>query len=189
MTKLHDLTKFSEHARMFIFTILNAVINTVLLPDCMFIRKMLQSDWLDSGTWTICTFPYRRSGPFIRLSIKVKRRDFWEDGRETIDRGREMLVTFRKLSVNFENFPGRPETVDYYIFSRVFHQFISSAQTFPSMFNSEYFSQAINSLITGWTVYTKNINPSVLRIDLPAVGLYVRTSGFIFFRIDSPISY
>ena len=25
--------------------------------------------------------------------------------------------------------------------------------------------------------------------SIPAVGLYVRTSGFIFFRIDSPISY
>ena len=29
-TAEHDLTKFSEHARMFIFTILNAVINTVI---------------------------------------------------------------------------------------------------------------------------------------------------------------
>ena len=26
-------------------------------------------------------------------------------------------------------------------------------------------------------------------LDLPAVGLYVRTSDFIFFRIDNPISY
>ena len=55
-----------------------------LLPDCMFIRKMLQSDWLDYGT-----FPYRRSGPFIRFSIKVKTQDFWEDDRETINRSRE----------------------------------------------------------------------------------------------------
>ena len=29
-TAEHDLTKFSEHACMFIFTILNAVINTVI---------------------------------------------------------------------------------------------------------------------------------------------------------------
>ena len=29
-TAEHDLTKFSEHARMFILTILNAVINTVI---------------------------------------------------------------------------------------------------------------------------------------------------------------
>ena len=36
-----------------------------LLPDRMFIRKMVESDWLDYGTWTIYTFPYRRSGPFI----------------------------------------------------------------------------------------------------------------------------
>ena len=54
-----------------------------------------------TGWMTIYTCPYRRFGPFIRLSIKVKTRDFWEDGRETIDRGREMLVTFGKLSVNF----------------------------------------------------------------------------------------
>ena len=73
----------------------------------MFIRKMLLSDWLDSGTWTIYTFPYRRSGPFIRLSIKVKTQDFWEDGRETIDRGREMLVTFGKFSVNFRKLSGK----------------------------------------------------------------------------------
>ena len=32
-TAEHDLTKFSEHACMFIFTILNAVINTVIRFD------------------------------------------------------------------------------------------------------------------------------------------------------------
>ena len=73
----------------------------------MFIRKMLLSDWLDSGTWTIYTFLYRRSGPFIRLSIKIKTQDFWEDGREAIDRGREKLVTFGKLSVNFRKLSGK----------------------------------------------------------------------------------
>ena len=41
-----------------------------------------------------------------------------------------MLVTFGKLSVIFGNFPERPETVDYYIFSRVFHQFTFSTN-FP----------------------------------------------------------
>ena len=79
----------------------------LLVPDCMLICKMLESDWLDYGTWTIYTFPYRRSGPFIRLSIKVKTQDFWKDGREAIDRGREKLVTFRKLSVNFRKFSGK----------------------------------------------------------------------------------
>ena len=79
----------------------------ILLPDCMFICKMLQSDWLDSGTWTIYTFPYRRSGPFVQLSIKVKTQDFWENGRETIDRGSEMLVTFGKLSVNLRKLSGK----------------------------------------------------------------------------------
>ena len=43
----------------------------------------------------------------LRLSIKVKSQDFWEDGRETIDRGREMLVTFGKLSVNFRKLSGK----------------------------------------------------------------------------------
>ena len=78
-----------------------------LLPDCMFIRKMLQSDWLDYGTRTIYTFPYRRSRPFIRFSIKVKTQDFWEDERETINRSREKLVTFGKLSVNFRKLSGK----------------------------------------------------------------------------------
>ena len=73
----------------------------------MFICKMLQSDWLDYKAWTIYTFPYRRSGPFKRVSIKVKTQDFWEDGRETIDLGREKLVTFGKLSVNFLKLPGK----------------------------------------------------------------------------------
>ena len=116
---------------------------------------------------------------------KLKHRIFGKmvDGRETIDRGREKLVTFGKLSVNF---PEKTETIDYYIFSKVFHQF-TLGTNFRSLqvACSEIFSQAINSLITGWTVSTKNINPSVL----PAVGLYVRTSGFIFFCIDSPTSY
>ena len=78
-----------------------------LLPDCMFICKMMQSDWLDYGTWTIYTFLYRRSGPFIWLSIKVKTQDFWEDDRETVERGREKFVTFGKLSVNFRKLSGK----------------------------------------------------------------------------------
>ena len=76
----------------------------------MFTRKMLESDWLDYGTWTIYTSPYRRSGPSTRLSIQVKTQDFqdfWKDGREAIDRGREKLVTFGKLSVNFRKFSGK----------------------------------------------------------------------------------
>ena len=74
----------------------------------MFIRKMLQSDWLNYySTWAIYTFPYRWSGPFIRLSIKVKTQDFWEDGGETIDRGREKFVMFGKLSVNFRKLSGK----------------------------------------------------------------------------------
>ena len=84
---------------------------------------------------------------------------------------------FGKMAQKLSNFPERPEMIDYYIFGRVFHQFTFSAN---SRACSEYFSQAINSLITDWTVNTKNINPSVLRIDLPAVGLYVRPRALYF---------
>ena len=86
---------------------LSTVYTAFLLPDCMFICKMVQSRWLDYRAWTIYTFPYRRSGPFIRLSIKVKTQDFSEDGRETIDKGREKIVTFGKLSVNFRKLSGK----------------------------------------------------------------------------------
>ena len=41
----------------------------------------------------------------------------------------------------------------------------------------------INSLTAGWTAYTKDINPLVLRIDLPLVDLYIRTLGFISFSV------
>ena len=68
---------------------------------------MLQSDWLDYETWTIYTFPYRQSGPFIRFSIKVKTPHFWGDDRETINRSREKLVTFGKLPVNFRKLSGK----------------------------------------------------------------------------------
>ena len=56
-------------------------IQALLLPDCMFIRKMLQSEWLDYGTWTIKTFPYRRSGPFIQHLFTVKTYVFRETGK------------------------------------------------------------------------------------------------------------
>ena len=48
-------------------------------------------------------FPYRWSGPLDQS----KTHGFWEDGGETIDRGREKLLTFGKLSVNFRNFSGK----------------------------------------------------------------------------------
>ena len=38
---------------------------------------------------------------------KLKLRDLWKDGREVIDRGREKLVTFGKLSVNFRKLSGK----------------------------------------------------------------------------------
>ena len=59
---------------------------------------MLQFDY---GTWTIYTFPYKRYGPFIWLSTKLKTQDFWQYGGETVNKGHEKLVTFGKLSVNF----------------------------------------------------------------------------------------
>ena len=52
---------------------------------------------------------FRIDGPdrLYGFPIKIKTQDFWEDGRETIDRGREMLVTFEKLSVNFRKLSGK----------------------------------------------------------------------------------
>ena len=40
------------------------------------------------------------------------------------------------------------------------------------------FNQAV---VTSLTVYTKNLSPSVLHMDLPAVGLYISTLGFVNF--------
>ena len=83
------------------------------------------------------------------------------------------------------------KTTDYNILAEFKFSRKNFGKYFPKTFREcpEDFSQAIDSLITGWTAYTKNINPSVLRIDLPSVGVYVRTLGFIFFRIGSPTSY
>ena len=114
----------------------------------MFIRK-IAGIWL-VGLWnvSIYPFPYRRSGQFIRLSIKVKTQDFWEDGRETIDRGREKLVKFGKLSVNFRKLSGKTWN----------DRLLRFYQSFPSIYIqhklsracSEYFSQAINKLLINW---------------------------------------
>ena len=52
---------------------------------------------------------FRKDGPdhLYGFRSKLKRRIFWEDGRETIDRGREKFVTFGKLSVNFRKLSGK----------------------------------------------------------------------------------
>ena len=87
---------------------------------------MLQSDWLDYGTWIIYTIPYvKRSGLFIWLLIKDKIQDFWEKGRgkgwsKLSTEEREKLVTFGKLSVNFRKLSGKPKTIDHHVSSRVF---------------------------------------------------------------------
>ena len=62
------------------------------------------------------------------------------------------------------------KTTDCYIFSRVFHQFA--------------FSINVHKILL---IHPNNV-PNIL-VRLPVVGLYIRTSGFIFFRIDSPTSY
>ena len=49
-TAEHDLTKFSEHTRMFIFTILNAVINTVIWYLNSSIGIMLSKNLFNFGT-------------------------------------------------------------------------------------------------------------------------------------------
>ena len=60
--------------------------------------------------------------------------------------------------------------------------------------NFDYFTESRKNsgsrlTITGWTVYRENINLSVFCIDLAVVGIYLRTTGFIFFKIDNPTSY
>ena len=51
---------------------------------------------------------FRIDGPDHLYGFRsVKTQDFWKDGREAIDRGREKLVTFGKLSVNFRKFSGK----------------------------------------------------------------------------------
>ena len=74
-------------------------------------------------------------------------------------------------------------------------EFTFSSRTFRKIFRErpenvlKILVRQINFFISGWAAYTKNINSSVQRIDLRAVGLYVRTLGFIFFRVGSPASY
>ena len=127
----------------------------------MFIRKMLQSDWLDYGLWTTIHFRTDTSDHLYGFRSKLKHRIF---GKMAEKLSTEVIkVSYvRKMVGKFSE----PETIDYYIFSRVFHQFLNN-----------------------WLdcLYDK-FNPSVLPLDLPAVGLYVRTSGFIF-SADSPTSY
>ena len=82
--------------------------------------------------------------------------------------------------------------IDYYIYSRVFHEFTFSTNFPEHVLNISVRQKKKQPLITDWTVYTKNINPSVLRIYRPPFGRSIRqdrTSGFIFFSIDSPTSY
>ena len=50
---------------------------------------------------------YRRPEPFIRLLIKVKITDFWEDGGKLSAEDREKLVTFGKLLANFRKLSGK----------------------------------------------------------------------------------
>ena len=137
----------------------------------MFIRKMLQSDSLHYGTWTVYTFPYRQSGLFIQHLKQLKSRFFGKPENKLSTSDHEKLILLENCHWIFRNFSGWMRRTDYSIFSRVFPQFTISTnflRIFPktSWECCKNFSQAINSLITGWTAYTKNINPSVLRIDL-----------------------
>ena len=43
---------------------------------------------------------------------------------------RKKLIAFGKLSVNFRKLSGKPETIDCYIYNRVFHEFTFSTN-FP----------------------------------------------------------
>ena len=95
----------------------------------------------------------------------------------------------------FRDFSVKPKTIDYYIFSRVFHPLINMHHEFFENFPTtaqeytEDFSQVIKYLVTGWSVYEKYKYLDLSYRNLPAVFLYIRTSGRILFRIDSPTSY
>ena len=96
---------------------------------------MLESDWLDYGTWTIYTFPYRWSRPFIRLSIKVKTQDFWKDGREAIEAIEVVKFSYvRKIIGKFSEIFWKDLKRWIITFLAEFSISLHSAQTFPSMF-------------------------------------------------------
>ena len=75
--------------------------------------------------------------------------------------------------------------MDSYISNKTLNQFLqfifhmNSLETFDNFSKSltkipgysESFSQVLSSLITSWTVYTKIINRSISRLELPVVAL------------------
>ena len=81
----------------------------------MFLGKILQFDWLDYRTWTISTFPYRRSRPFMQPLVPFKTQAFRENGKDAIGRGSLEVSYVQKLLVNFRELLGKPKTTDYYI--------------------------------------------------------------------------
>ena len=78
----------------------------IIHKDCYCLTACLYAKCCDLIGWILELGPsihFRIDGPdrLYGFRSKLKHRNFWEYGRETIDRGREMLVTFEKLSVNF----------------------------------------------------------------------------------------
>ena len=106
-------------------------------------------------------------------------------GNTLLREDHERLIMFTKLSVNFRKNSKRwIVKFIFYIQHKFSKILLIHPEHVPNILN-----QAMNSVITGQTVCTKNINPLVFCIGAPAVGLYVRTSGFKFSQIESPVSY
>ena len=70
----------------------------------MLIGKRLESDWLDRGTWTVYTLPYRH-GTWLQL----KPRFFGKLEKKLSTRDHEKLVMFRNVSVKFQKLFGKNE--------------------------------------------------------------------------------
>ena len=138
---------------------------------CLYAKCCNLIGWI-TGTWTIYTFPYRRSGPFIRFSIKVKTQDFWEDDRETINRSNEKLVTFWKLSLNFWKLTGKTWNDRLLHFKQNFPSIYIPTHTFPSMF---WIFQPGNKLLNNWLdyLYEKYKSLSCGRFIRQDLGLYI----------------
>ena len=71
------------------------VYTSTLLPDLMFIRKILQPDPLDYRTWIVYTFPV-----VYLVLVTVKTQAFGESGKDTIGRG-SLKVSCQKIVSEF----------------------------------------------------------------------------------------
>ena len=98
--------KISDFLNIRLCTYLPVVISHYCLTACLYAKCCNLIGWiLELGP----SIHFRIDGPdrLYGFRSKLKQRIFWEDGRETFERGREMLVMFGKLSVNFRKLSGK----------------------------------------------------------------------------------